>query len=409
MINLEIDNSKEVAKSGKWENPGAKLYDQLLRSWYFADLNGENSNDVVNDPRNKSWKDMLEETYLIAPVKQIKNTPHGVTPYSRSGCKYPHHVIKGDKLVLHVDGLKAAYQRAKQHGVFKGDVKEHLIRHYKELDIYEDSTIKIDERMEANFASIESYIMESTMDDELDWIESYLMEEGEQDSDAPPDLEEPKPGEKPTQNTSNTPAGQPEEQKDDTPPDIEAPAEDTPPQEEIPEEPEKKEEPPPKKESFPKRTDRDEADKNGVRRKKLYIAFIEWAKAYNSKNTFGSVFDQDAFSVTYPFVPKEMRYFYRLANPMLCVLEDDFTMFALAELRKVNMKNHKLYEMMIFAGTKENMRVFNNKDKQVYVATEENGQLKLGEARGDFDSWLQTMINKGDILHGPIEETKPAA
>ena len=59
---------------------------------------------------------------------------------------------------------------------------------------------------------------------------------------------------------------------------------------------------------MPKKTDKIESSKNGVRRKKLYVAFIEWAKEYNSKNTFGSIFDKDIFHNVYPFVPDEMRY-----------------------------------------------------------------------------------------------------
>lgn len=156
--------------------------------------------------------------------------------------------------------------------------------------------------------------------------------------------------------------------------------------------------------SRPKQTDAAEKDKNGVRRKKLYIAFIEWCKEYNNKNTFGSLFDKDVFNVTYPFVPKEMRYFYRLANPMLCVLGGNLTFFPVAELKKLNSKNKRLSEMMIFAATETDMRVFNNKDKKVYLATEENSDIKLSEVLADsFDMYIQIMIDKGDILNGPIE------
>jgi hypothetical protein len=164
-----------------------------------------------------------------------------------------------------------------------------------------------------------------------------------------------------------------------------------------------------KPESLPKQTDKAESPKNGVRRKKLYVAFIEWAKDYNPKNTFGSLFDKDAFKVSYPFVPEEMRYFYRLANPLLCVLSGDLTFFPVSELRKVNAKNTKLNELMIFAATQNDMRVFNQKDKKVYRATEENGELALQETLGDtFDTYIQKMINKGDILNGPIEPAEPA-
>ena len=162
----------------------------------------------------------------------------------------------------------------------------------------------------------------------------------------------------------------------------------------------------PKPESQPKKVDKAESSKNGVRRKKLYIAFIEWAKEYNSKNTFGSIFDKDAFNVTYPFVPDEMRYFYRLANPMLCVLAGQLTFFPVAELRKLNSKNNKLDEMMIFAATTNDLRVFNKKDKKVYRGIDENGTIKLDQELGNtFDEYIQKMINKGDILNGPIEES----
>lgn len=160
-------------------------------------------------------------------------------------------------------------------------------------------------------------------------------------------------------------------------------------------------------ESRPKQIDREEKDKNGVRRKKLYIAFIEWAKAYNPKNTFGSTFDKDVFNVTYPFVPHDMRYFYRLANPILCVLAGKLTFFQLSELRKINRDNKKLSEMMIFAATDKDLRVFSNKDGRVYIGTQkEDGSIKLGRALGNtFDTYLQQMIKKGDILNGPIEES----
>lgn len=161
----------------------------------------------------------------------------------------------------------------------------------------------------------------------------------------------------------------------------------------------------PEKESMPKKTDKAESSKNGVRRKKLYIAFIEWCKEYNNKNTFGSIFDKDAFNVSYPFVPEEMRYFYRLANPMLCVLSGDLTFFPASELRKLNSKNSHLNEMMIFAATPNDVRVFNVKDKKIYLGTEENGAVKLGVVLGDtFDLYIQKMINKGDILNAPLEE-----
>ena len=157
--------------------------------------------------------------------------------------------------------------------------------------------------------------------------------------------------------------------------------------------------------SEPKKVDKAESDKNGVRRKKLYIAFIEWCKAYNNKNVFGSIFDKDAFKITYPFIPNEMRYFYRLANPILCILGGQLTFFQASELRKLNSSNPKINELLIFAATPTDMRVFNNNDKKIYRGVEEDGQLKLSEVLGTtFDEYIQNMINQGDILNGPIEE-----
>ena len=664
MGSLKINNSKDKAvKTGKWSNPGAKFYDTLLDSFYCeGDLPADSKelDKKIKDGNYIQWNDFLKEAYLIAPIKDIKNSPYGVTPFSRSGCKYPHHEIRNGELVLSVPGVKAAYARAKQQGVYKGELKEHLDHHIKELGVL----VNFEEKIESNFDDIYGYILERTgidlfddinedfmesseevftekktvdesIQESFDWIEnfvyneecrdqylqennyqvmmsrtnpqelmtwmkanirygwrsseddrvhgtdeeddenyfykyyrlqspvklaenkvgvcwdqcelerqwfskngiehgifyielqdeqclpthtflvyhmhdgywwfehswgnqmgirkyddlkslildavikhqienndrtspvyvswlkeppsfgitceeymnyahsqvqldvnnlpssfnenineSYFVEEikidNDSENDEPPSL----PGEEenPDSTTEETSVEEPaseEKPTTDEPPEIEdsteeeTPIEDQPVEEEEPvqqeeqpkkEEPVKKEEPKP--ESLPKQTDKAESSKNGVRRKKLYIAFIEWCKEYNNKNTFGSIFDKDAFKVSYPFVPDEMRYFYRLANPMLCVLSGDLTFFPVAELRKLNSKNSKLDELMIFAATPNDLRVFNKKDKKVYRATEENGAIKLAEVLGDtYDTYIQKMINKGDILNGPIEES----
>ena len=158
------------------------------------------------------------------------------------------------------------------------------------------------------------------------------------------------------------------------------------------------------KESMPKKTDQVGSSKNGVRRKKLYVAFIEWAKEYNSKNTFGSIFDKDIFHNVYPFVPEEMRYFYRLANPILCVLSGDLTFFQVSELKKLNAENKEMDKLLIFAATPNDLRVFNKEDRRIYLATEADGKIVLGESIGDtFDLYIQKMIKKGDILNGPLD------
>lgn len=165
---LKINNSKEAAiyrKDSHWKDPGAAFYDRLLRSLYFADIDNDNVKELVNDPRNLSYQDYLKEAYLVAPISSIKNSPHGVTPYSRSGCKYPHHEIKGDELVVNINGLRAAYARARQMKVFRGPIKEHLMRHFNELDLTKDMNLDKDDLIEENFNWIESFITENAKSD----------------------------------------------------------------------------------------------------------------------------------------------------------------------------------------------------------------------------------------------------
>ena len=398
-MELKINNSAEAAVGGPWHNPGSKLYNDVLKA-------------------NKS---ALHEVYLQCGDIDAD------TPFSRSGCKYPHHIIKGNEIVLSIPGVKAAFSRARQQGVFNGEIKKHLERHYRELGIYEDSEMANDKKMNENFIFIENVINHSigtnlseNIDDggvntnvSLEWIERFVQDDSFRESVGnnmdEEDLEW-------ALNTFVEDAedgeGDIEKKDDDVPPNIEETGENgNQPRKDEPTEPTESNEDEEEKiqgiepKSRPKAVDAAEGSKNGVRRKKLYIAFIEWAKAYNHKNAFGSIFDKDIFDVSYPFVPHEMRYFYRLANPMLCVLGGDLTFFPVAELRKVNADNKKLSEMLIFAATPNDLRVFSNKDKQVYLGKEQDGEIVLTQILGEtFDLYIQNMIKKGDILNGPIEE-----
>ena len=130
-MELKINNSADRAIGGSWHTPGSKLYNDIVASGHIGALN---------------------EVYLMCG--DIKKD----TPFSRSGCKYPHHVIKGNEIVLSIPGVKAAFSRARQQGVFSGEVKKHLERHYRELGIYKDSEMANDEKMNENFAFIESVI-----------------------------------------------------------------------------------------------------------------------------------------------------------------------------------------------------------------------------------------------------------
>ena len=103
---IKIDNTKESAVDGKWVNPRLKLLNPIL----------EASNKQA----------LLKEAYLF------------VTDYDEptlEDVSYPHHIIKGDKMVLHQRGVQAAFSRLAQQHLVKGEAKKHLLRHYKELGL----------------------------------------------------------------------------------------------------------------------------------------------------------------------------------------------------------------------------------------------------------------------------------
>ena len=104
---ISIDNSKESAVSGEWSNPGQKLFKPIVES--------------------SNAKSLLKEAYLIG---DYSDNEYEITKF-----KYPHHVVRDGKLVVHKDGLQAAFQRAAQQGIVKGEVKSHLLKHYHELGL----------------------------------------------------------------------------------------------------------------------------------------------------------------------------------------------------------------------------------------------------------------------------------
>lgn len=186
-LNLKINNSRkaaiEISKTRKlseqWKDPGAKLYNKLLGAQHIvgnkAPENSEELDKLVKEGKYLMWHNFLQEAYMVAPIKDIKNSPYGVTPFNRSGCKYPHHVIKNGELVVSIPGLRAAYICARNNGVLvnhtPGNKKivEHFNRHFKELKLkpvwhhgefylFDESYINI----EKNFHSINSYIYEKT-------------------------------------------------------------------------------------------------------------------------------------------------------------------------------------------------------------------------------------------------------
>lgn len=104
---IKIDNSKDSAVDGKWQNPRRKLFNPIIKA--------------------TNSKSLLKEAYLIG---DFSTSEPEITKF-----KYPHHVVRDGKLVVHKSGLIAAFQRAAQQGVVSGNVKSHLLKHYRELGL----------------------------------------------------------------------------------------------------------------------------------------------------------------------------------------------------------------------------------------------------------------------------------
>ena len=114
---MRINNTKAAAVNGKWENPGAPFYDALI---------GE-----------ANWRELVQEAYLVVPDEGMTQE----TKYTHSDVKYPHHAIVDGELVLHIEGVHAAYSRMRQMHIFEGDAEAHIERHFKELGLFDHSNM----------------------------------------------------------------------------------------------------------------------------------------------------------------------------------------------------------------------------------------------------------------------------
>ena len=103
---IKIDNSKESAINGIWSNPRRELFTPIINA------------------KNKDT--LLKEAYMISGELM-------------SECKYPHHKVQDGKLLIHIRGLEAAFQRASQQGIVSGEIKAHFLRHYNELGLSKEN------------------------------------------------------------------------------------------------------------------------------------------------------------------------------------------------------------------------------------------------------------------------------
>ena len=146
---IKINNTKEAAVNGKWENPRRKLF------------------NPINEASNR--KALLKEAYLI-----YDDSEDAVM----SDCKYPHHVVRDGELVLHIRGLQAAFSRAEQQGIVSGNIKAHLLRHYKELGLSTENfaDFGLTKEQFAYFAETLEGVGEDKVDKEKDLLKDNTTE-----------------------------------------------------------------------------------------------------------------------------------------------------------------------------------------------------------------------------------------
>lgn len=146
------------------------------------------------------------------------------------------------------------------------------------------------------------------------------------------------------------------------------------------------------------------SDTNGTNRRTLYEEFIKYATDMNSKNRFETNYKKRVFSEKYPILPYSMRFFYRIANPLTCILDGELVFFSLKDINEVNEDNNQVDEYVVFAGTMQYLIIYNKEDDGIYKAIEQNDQIVLQEKLADsFDLYIQSIIDKGDILGGVME------
>jgi hypothetical protein len=131
VMSFSADNMKEVISNMLNElhfsiNDDKKSY-SITNSKELANLNGKwysinktaLREKIINASNSKS---LIEETYLIVDEEN--------KVYS-----YPHHQLKGDKLIIHKAGLESAYSRLMTKDPNNIDAVNHLKRHYEELGL----------------------------------------------------------------------------------------------------------------------------------------------------------------------------------------------------------------------------------------------------------------------------------
>ena len=343
---IVIDNSKEAAvKTNKWDPDVAELISTAMES---------------STPYT-----LLKEIFLIAP----KGTEYPAI----SKCKYPHHRIIDGKCVLDAKGVMAAYVRAKQQDVYEGQVKEHIDKHRRELGMI-DAENKLNEAISDvdNMFNMlrEAVSIESTKSINGNIFDA-MMEVSVQAADSGTPVA--------TDNQQQVvePAQQPTIPVKDV-----NPAEDTSMNNPI---------------EGPDTRDQDNLD--GNQRKEMYQTFADTLTRVNNKNVFGTIFDQDVFKSEYKIVPYEMRYFYRLQNPVSVEVGDfKFIPFG-ADLLEAQDKYDLGKKMFVFATYNDKPVFFNMLDKTIWANDD--------KVNDTFDGFIDSMIQSNGEFSVPEDNQEP--
>lgn len=362
----DIDNRKESAvTSSHWDPDKKDLVDKIQKS---------------TTPRK-----LMQEVFLLYP--------DDVDTQNANEFKYPHHVLKDGKCFLSVEGVKSAYARLKQQNNYQGEAKEHIDRHRRELgmDKEEAELESITSDLERTFKSLQEALLHA--DDEpiteSTNVFDLMMEK--------PTIN-PNPNGSPIQNTPNQTQQTPQQtqpitnDQQNTNPSLNTtdqtatipvqnvdPTEDTLTNNPI-EGPD----------------DRDQDNLDGNARKEMYQNFANVMIQNNKSCVFGTIFDQDIFKSEYKIVPYEMRYFYRLQNPVSVeVGELRFIPFG-TELLEAQEKYDLGKKMFVFATNNDKPIFFNQLDKTIWFNDD-----KLSDT---FDGFIEQLIQSNGEINIPGDD-----
>lgn len=356
----KIDNTQKSAVDTKWNPDKSSLVEKIKNS--------------------SIPKKLMQEMFL-----QYPDNPDQMTG---SNVKYPHHTLVDGKCVLNCKGVQAAYARLKQQGKYSGEMKEHIDRHRKEL-----GQMQKEEKLESILSDLDkSY-------DAL--VNAMAMAENVKNTAGKNlfQLMMEKPTINPAPNGAAIPdntaqadpnAGQQQPTQQSTSPNYVDqtatipvtnvnPTEDTSTNNPV-EGPD----------------DRDQNNLDGNGRKEMYQNFANVMIQANKSCVFGTIFDQDIFKSEYKIVPYEMRYFYRLQNPVSVEL-DDFRFIPFGtELLEAQDKYDLGKKMFVFATKADKPIFFNQLDKTIWFNDD-----KLADT---FDGLIESMAQNNGSLPEISEE-----